>query len=199
MGDRDFSRLRQSRGPCTSGYLGVLGWLDGRVVDGDSVAEQVEYWRVVCQPSRWFTIVPQGGAGLPADPGTLGAQDCGPYPWQEGLPEDELEINNKEEDKDVDTEFIGAKSCKPKDKDDDNNDTENINKMDLPGACQKDGKGPLTQIPTFYKTLKHGLVFVLLLLETILAHSGSRYRHGLKGKLSMFLSDYTLCRNLKIH
>ena len=32
------SRLRQSRGPCTSGYLGV-GWV--AAVDGDSKADQL--------------------------------------------------------------------------------------------------------------------------------------------------------------
>ena len=66
-------------------------------------------------------------------------------PLARGITRDELKINNKEEDKDVDTEFIGAKSCKPKDKDDDNNDTENTNKKDLPGACQREGKGSVTK------------------------------------------------------
>ena len=46
---------------------------------------------------------------------------------------DELATNNKEVDKDVDTEFIGAKRVvKP---DDDNSyNTENTN-INLPGAC----------------------------------------------------------------
>ena len=53
-------------------------------------------------------IVPQGGAGNPeTDPRTLGARDCRPFPWQEGLTEGQLAINN-EEYKDVQVEFIGA-------------------------------------------------------------------------------------------
>ena len=77
-----------------------------------------------------------------------------------GLPEeDELATNN--EDKDDQVEFIGAKSCKPiMDKDEYKKDTENIYKMDLPGACRREEKGPVKPNPHLPQNLG-GMVWCL--------------------------------------
>ena len=63
---------------------------------------------------------------------------------------------------------------KPVDKGDIKIDTENINKMDLPGACRREEKGPVKPNPHLLQDLG-GMVWCLFCLSSIMpAHSGSR-------------------------
>ena len=90
-------------------HIKILGCgLGGRVVDGDSGADQVDGWRVVGPSRAGFTILPQCGTGHPADPGTLGVQDYNPFPLAKGeYPRKTNPTNN--EHKDDEGAFIGAR------------------------------------------------------------------------------------------
>ena len=93
------------------------------------------------------------GAGHPTDPGTPGAQDCDPFPWQGEIPEDEL-VNNTKEDKDDVVRFIDDKSCRPKQ--DDTNKTREYKyiKVTYQVLVSGEGIGPVSQTPHLQQDLE---------------------------------------------
>ena len=60
------------------------------------------------------------------------------------------------------------------DKDEYNKDTENIDKMDLPGACRREEKGPVKPNPHLLQYLEAWFGICFAYARIILAHSGSR-------------------------
>ena len=135
---------------------------------GSRRADQVDESRRAIK--SWFYNVAAERAGLPAD--------CDLFPLAKGeYPMKTNSSNNELEDDEG--EFIGAKRVvKPVDKGNIKIDTENINKIDLPGACRREEKGPVKPNPHLPQDLG-GMVWCLFgLCSIILAHSGLRERNG---------------------